>query len=131
MFWATVSDPLLSFCEQKRDSIRNVAVECFAQIVVNYAGQTAPAGDKAQQTSLLETLERLYASPYVDTRVRAHQALFQILQSCGQCLKPWSLILSMLMTVVVNNDKALVPVSFQSVQFVTSEFLSLLPMGAH
>ena len=124
-----MSEALLSFCEQKRDTIRNVAVECFAQIVVHYAAQTAPTGDKSQQTSILEALERLYASPFVDTRVRAHQALFQILQSCGQCLKPWSLTLSMLMTVVVNNDKALVPISFQSVQFVTSEFLSLLPIG--
>lgn len=47
-----MSEPLLAFSEQKRESVRSIAVECFAQIVVAFTAQVAQQGDKVQQTAV-------------------------------------------------------------------------------
>ncbi len=47
----------------------------------------------------------------------------------SQHMRAWPLVLSILMTVVANNDRVLVPVAFKSVEFIGSEFLVNLPIG--
>lgn len=49
----------------------------------------------------------------------------------AQFAQSWPLILAILTTVPVNGDNPLIPVAFKSVQFICSDFLPHLPVGAH
>lgn len=81
------------------------------------------------QHRCLESLEHLSRSPHIDVREKVLNGIYSILQSSGQSFsKVWPLLLSILMTVAVNDDKPLISDAFQSVQFICSDFLSNLPL---
>lgn len=82
------------------------------------------------QNRLLEALEECSRSSFPDIRQKTLECLNQILQYSGQMIsRGWPLILSILMTIAVNNDKPHILFGFNSVSLISTDFLPNLPLG--
>lgn len=79
------------------------------------------------QIEFIETLERLGNSSYGEAKSKSLNTLYQVLRNSGQSLTfAWTTILSMIMTVAVNNGKAFVPIGFRSAQLICTDFVTYL-----
>lgn len=146
VLWDAIFDHLKITIQHSSPMVRACGVETFSQIVITafaFHSRGSENSNKSDlkanepdletqiyiQSRLLEALEELSRSQYNDIRQKTLEALNQILQSSGQVIsKGWPLILSILMTVAVNNDKPHILYAFNSVNLICTDFLPNLPL---
>ncbi|EFA78841.1 hypothetical protein PPL_08306 [Heterostelium album PN500] len=79
------------------------------------------------QVEFFNTIEEISFSQYVDTKEKILESIHQILSSSGQTLSTaWPILLSILLRVAQNNEKAFIPIAFESLKLICNEFLSNL-----
>eukprot|EP01133_Synstelium_polycarpum_P000165 gene165-195_t len=79
------------------------------------------------QEEFINTIEELSLTQFTDTKEKVLESIHQILSSSGHILSTaWPILLSILLRVAHNNERAFVPIAFESLKLICNEFLSNL-----
>eukprot|EP00698_Gefionella_okellyi_P007295 TRINITY_DN1772_c0_g1_i1.p1 TRINITY_DN1772_c0_g1~~TRINITY_DN1772_c0_g1_i1.p1 ORF type:complete len:1448 (+),score=361.17 TRINITY_DN1772_c0_g1_i1:50-4393(+) len=144
IFWDHIHAQLQDVAYHKMADVRMHGVDCLSKLIVaalhstcerrqqlkaEGAPETALTACSADEKRVLQSLFDLYSkSPHVDTRTACMGALFHLLQAAGQDITSgWALLLGLLDHVASDDDKAVIPSAFRSVQMICHDFILNIP----